>query len=557
MLAKMKIAARLWLGFGILIVVMAGSAGSAALFGERTDEAVRGTHNTAALVANIKDAVLATRQGRVQAWEYLATGNQAYAQGMEAAFSELDKIFSGMDPLLKSSEGRQYVGDLRDTVAKFEAVARDAVKLRAAGVAPDAPEFAAKVTALDDVAKGYANAAAKASAYFSDRNRANLQLADDAVAQSITVAMALGAFGLVLGVVVSTVIGRGIASPVKAMTAAMAALAKGNLAVEIPARGNRDEIGDMAKAVQVFKDSAVEMEALRRQQDEAAAQTAVERRQAMNALAQHFESSVMGIVDTVSASATQMQSTARSMSSAASQANAQASSVAAAAEQATANVHTVAAAAEELSSSISEIGRQVDEAAQISKTASDETTRTNEIVQALAASADRIGEVVRLITDIASQTNLLALNATIEAARAGDAGKGFAVVANEVKSLANQTAKATDDIGEQVAAVQDATKRAVEAIGSIGKIIEEVRAISSGIASAVEEQGAATQEIARNVQEAAKGTRQVSDSISGVTHAATTTGSASEEVLTSAGRLATDAGQLRSEVSTFLNSVRA
>jgi methyl-accepting chemotaxis protein len=349
----------------------------------------------------------------------------------------------------------------------------------------------------------------------------------------------------------------GMVRPMRDMTEAMARLAQGDLTTPIPSTGRQDEIGAMAQAVQVFKDNAAKVEALQREQEQTAARAAAERRQAMQRMGDQFEADIMGVVNEVSGSAGQMQTTAQSMSSAAQQATAQASTVAAAAEQATSNVETVAAAAEQLSASIAEISRQVAEAARISNNASEETARTNTMVQGLAAAANRIGEVVELITSIASQTNLLALNATIEAARAGEAGKGFAVVANEVKNLANQTAKATDEIGAQVGTVQEETRRAVEAIRTIGGVIEQVRQISSGIASAVEQQGAATREIARNVQEAAHGTHEVSAAISGVTQAATTTGTAAEQVLSSAGLLTRNADQLRQRVTAFVSGVRA
>jgi methyl-accepting chemotaxis protein len=349
----------------------------------------------------------------------------------------------------------------------------------------------------------------------------------------------------------------GISRPVVLMTGTMGRLAQGDLTVEIPGTGNKDEIGEMAKAVGVFKDNAINVERLRKDQELSDVRAAEDRRKAMNQLADSFEASVMGVVQSVAASATGMEKTATAMSSVAGEATMQAASVAAAAEQATTNVQTVASSAEELSASISEISRQVSEAARISTSAAEEASRTNAIVQSLAVAADRIGEVVKLINDIASQTNLLALNATIEAARAGDAGKGFAVVAGEVKNLANQTARATDEISSQITSVQEETRKAVGAIGSIGKIVEQVREISSSIASAVEEQGAATQEIARNVQEAARGTEAVSNTIASVSHATSSTGSEADKLRASTGDLARDSERLRTEVSSFLKTVRA
>jgi methyl-accepting chemotaxis protein len=375
---------------------------------------------------------------------------------------------------------------------------------------------------------------------------------DRVLSQAIFITIAI----LVM-LILSYLISRSIAFPIISLTRTMNQLAEGNLNSDVPDTKRKDEIGGMAEAVLVFKNNALLLQKMRLDQEETAVRAAAERKQALEQMAGNFEANVMNIVTMVSSSAGEMRTTAQSMSQTAHEAIRQATTVAAAAEQATTNVQTVASAAEELSSSISEISRQVAEASRISTEASQETGRTNEMVQGLAAAANRIGEVVQLINDIASQTNLLALNATIEAARAGDAGKGFAVVANEVKNLANQTGRATEEIGQQIASVQEETRRTVEAIKGIAAVIEQVRQVSSGIAAAVEEQGAATQEIARNVHQAAQGTQEVSNNIGGVSQNATTTGTASEQVLESAKDLAQNSERLRSEVSSFLETVRA
>jgi methyl-accepting chemotaxis protein len=347
-----------------------------------------------------------------------------------------------------------------------------------------------------------------------------------------------------------------IATPVVAMTAAMGQLAEGNKGIAIPARGRKDEIGAMAEAVQVFKDNAIRADQMAaEQQAERAAREA--RARNIENLTSQFDRTVSSVLEVVSGAATELEATAQAMSANADQTNCQATAVAAATEEASASVQTVATAAEELSASIAEIGRQVVRSSSISQSASNEAGETSETMQGLAESSARIGTVVGLINDIASQTNLLALNATIEAARAGEAGKGFAVVAHEVKNLANQTARATQEIGEQVGAVQVATTKAVGAIGGIVARIGEINEIAAAIASAVEEQSAATAEIARNVQQAAQGTQEVSSHIGGVTQSASETGAAAGQVLSSAQSLSKEAIQLKSMVDGFLSGVRA
>jgi methyl-accepting chemotaxis protein len=364
--------------------------------------------------------------------------------------------------------------------------------------------------------------------------------------------------GLALGIAMMLWIVRGgVTGPLAALGKVMGDLAGGHLEAEVTGLDRKDEVGQMARTVEVFKTNAHRVQAMEREQAEAKAKAEADRKRAMLAMADNFESSVMGLVKGVSSQATELQATAQGMATGAGQASEQAGTVAAAAREATTNVQTVAAATEELSSSIAEISHHVTEAARVSTQASEETARANTMVEGLARAADKIGEVVKLINDIASQTNLLALNATIEAARAGDAGKGFAVVAGEVKNLANQTGRATEEIGQQIATVQEETRRTVEAIKGIATVIDQVREISSGIASAVEEQGAATKEIARNVQQAATGTEDVSANIVGITQAAQNAVSGAHEILAASGDLAKNAETMRAEVTRFLDTVRA
>ncbi|MGC2856995.1 methyl-accepting chemotaxis protein [Novispirillum sp. DQ9] len=371
-----------------------------------------------------------------------------------------------------------------------------------------------------------------------------------------TLVVALAVLSVILGAIAAFVIGQGIAGPVIAMTEAMRRLAGGDKAVAIPATERRDEIGEMAAAVQVFKDNALEMDRLEAERAAAEAAAQQGRRQAILALADELEKSVAGVVGAISGSATDMQTAAEAMSATAQDTSRQATTVASATLQANTNVEIAAAATEELSASIREISSQVAQSADIARQAVDRAHAANTQVTSLLEATARIGEVVQMITAVAEQTNLLALNATIEAARAGDAGKGFAVVASEVKNLANQTSRATDDIGRQIAAVQTATEEAVDAIRGIVGVIDRMSEISSAISAAVEEQGAATEEIARNAQQAALGTHEITQTIDAVSEAATETGSAAQKVLSEANDLLGQAGDLSSAVDRFLNRVR-
>jgi methyl-accepting chemotaxis protein len=348
-----------------------------------------------------------------------------------------------------------------------------------------------------------------------------------------------------------------VTSPLGRMTKTMTRLASGNIEIEIPWADRRDEIGEMGRALLVFRENAVEKAKLQLEQDVKDVAAREEKRRAMAELADRFEGQVKGIVESVTGEATQMQAVATRMAGTAEESSNQSAAVAAASREASANVATVATSAEQLTASIAEIGRQAGQSADIAGRAVDQAQRTDGTVRDLSATAGRIGEVVSLINDIAGQTNLLALNATIEAARAGEAGKGFAVVANEVKNLANQTAKATEEISSQIEAIQKQTMGAVDDIRGIRDIIGEINDISMTIATAVEQQGASTREIARNVQEAARGTGEVDANIEKVNQAAGETGAAAGQVMSATESLTRRAEGLAREVERFLTGIRA
>jgi methyl-accepting chemotaxis protein len=363
-------------------------------------------------------------------------------------------------------------------------------------------------------------------------------------------------FAIVVGVGVGIYLIRDVSSGIASIVTPMQALGKGDLTAQVPHQGETTEIGAMADTLQVFKEALIAKKAA----DEAAALDAdakIERGRRVDSITRDFESMIGGIVETVSSASAQLEASASTLTSTADRARELTTAVAAASEEASTNVQSVASATEEMASSVNEISRQVQESARMAGAAVDQARVTTDRVSELSKAASRIGDVVELINNIAGQTNLLALNATIEAARAGEAGRGFAVVASEVKALAEQTAKATGEIGQQITGIQAATQDSVGAIKEISGTIEKLSEISSTIAAAVEEQGAATQEISRNVQQAAQGTQQVSANITDVQRGAGETGSASSQVLAAAQSLSTDSNRLKLEVGKFLSSVRA
>jgi methyl-accepting chemotaxis protein len=522
-----------------------GDALTAAM--DRMAEAAR-TVRDPAFGAAVQQTEHALLMVRINALKFLSTIDAEVLPKFRGTADQAGKALEALDHVA-GADVRATIGPVRDMLATYS-------KDLDATSAPMLAQAALYNETLLPLIKGTQAELGKAQETLLRDYDVAGELARGTVSSATVLQVVLASVGLLLGVVLAWLIGRGILGPLTRMTTAMERLARGDHAVEVPALGASDEIGDMARAVEVFKQNGIR--ALQMASEQHAEQAAKEQRVVrLNALTQSFEVKAGALVGQVSSAATALQATARGMSGTAGTVTQQATAVAAASEQASANVQTVASAAEELASSIGEISRQVAQSAAVAGRARDDAKRTDEVVRALAEGAHKIGEIVNLISNIAGQTNLLALNATIEAARAGDAGKGFAVVASEVKGLATQTAQATGDIARQITQIQAVTKEAVESIRGIGATIGEISEIAAGIAVAVEEQGAATQEIARNVQQASAGTQEVSSNIVGVSQGANETGAAAGEVLGAAGELSRQAEELRREVGVFITGVKA
>ncbi|WP_438345384.1 CHASE3 domain-containing protein [Methylorubrum populi] len=442
---------------------------------------------------------------------------------------------------------RQWIGEVAEreiALMRQEATQAQARQIEASG---------AGKSAMDAVRKAAAEIASSETGLLEVRAAT---VKDAAASSRFAVGAGFVALLVVAGLGIMLLNGF-VSRPVRRMTGLMSRLAEGDASVEIPFRERREEVGAMAGAVQVFKDNLIRTRALEEETALARAGAEAQRKAAMREMADNFERAVSSIVGAVSSAATELQATAESMAGTAAQTAGQSSAAAAAAEEAATNVGTVAAAAEELGASVQEIARQVTGSTSLAQKAVVEAEGTAQLVQDLSAAAAKIGDVVGLISTIAGQTNLLALNATIEAARAGEAGRGFAVVAAEVKELANQTARATDEISGQIGQVQSITGQAVTAIADIATRIREIDGLAGTIAAAVEEQGAATQEIVRNVSEASAGTGAVTGNVASVASAAEETGAAASQVLTSASELSRQSEHLDGQVRHFLQTIRA
>jgi methyl-accepting chemotaxis protein len=495
---------------------------------------------------------------------------------------QTSSLYNAAGPGLTPQIARELNREASDLDSAFDTVTVHLRLLRSRAPAAEGellgkmlPGLGAYVTAVRDLNKLLINrAATRVQVIGPARKRLTDQLAEIArgaqQTQQTLAATALsdskattvrqtmgGIVGVVLALIIAVWIIRSMVPAIVRLTGAMQRLATGDLAVEVPDTSRRDEIGIMARTLQVFKENAAQIDRLHQEQAAMSEQAVHDKREALNRVADGFETSVKSLVERLTSSAQAMERSAQSLAIISEQTTQQASAVAAAVEQASANVRSVAAASEEMASSIAEIGRQTMQSLQVSQSAVDSAKRTAHDVDQMAASAQSIGEVVALIKSIAAQTNLLALNATIEAARAGEAGRGFAVVASEVKNLATQTAQATEEITEYIRTVQNSTANSVTAMKDIGAVITEINQITTAIGAAVEEQDASTREISRNVQEAARGTQEVSSNISDVDDSVRHSSDEAKTVLEAAMALAYDAEEVAKAIDAFLREVRA
>jgi methyl-accepting chemotaxis protein len=514
-----------------IVTLDLGAAGEPALpAAQRLEQAVQALGATtyryvAALASGDIDIVGAERERvgkELAAVKALPPANTELAKIIDTLPAQIDKFLSSADLL---------VGSATSTEEVFAALVKAGGKL---GDDAEALRSDYKGSSSNDIAR-------------------TAEIAEDASVSGSIAAVA----GVLLGIILAGLITISISKLIKRITRTMSQLAGGDLTVDIEGADRRDQVGDMARAVGIFKDNAVRIAEVESEKKRLAEQTERNRKAGLNDMASQLESTIKSIADSVKQSARRMHDGATTMNGAAERTKTRSSAVAAASEQASVNVQTVASAAEELSTSIREIGRQAQNSATVAGRASTQASKTTATMEDLSQAADRIGEVVKLINDVAAQTNLLALNATIEAARAGDAGRGFAVVASEVKSLAGQTARATEEIAAQIASIQGETKEAVAAIKGIGTVISEINQIASSTATAVEQQSAATTEIARNVQQAAVGTDEVSSNIAGVLQAAAETDEHARTALENSNELSDQADKLWQAVLGFVEGVRA
>ncbi|GAB2174809.1 methyl-accepting chemotaxis protein [Dongia sp. agr-C8] len=555
---NMKLSGKLGVCFAAILVVIIAVGVVSSLQNRiirSASEQARQTAEDGVLLQNVTERVTALQ------WaigEMLITGSATYKQaylagiaGYEDALAKAKEAVAGDATLSQAlSDAETAIADWRKNTAdrqvalmEHPSTVNEARAIELTGVGARLNEALQKFSGQ---VHAYQNS-------LSDQRFAEQQ---SAISLTLTATLIGAAISLVIAVLSGVALSRGVAKPIISLNGSMQSLAQGNLLTEVPVNGRTDEVGQMAKTVLVFKESMVRNEEMRRAQ-EAEQRDREQRAEHMMNLTRAFDEQVKGMVEGLASAARGMERTAVDLTKTADVSAAESQTVAAAAQEAQAGVETVASASEELSASISEISRQVTNQANLAQTSVNAIELTTRNVTELSEASQKIGEVVRLINEIAEQTNLLALNATIEAARAGEAGKGFAVVASEVKNLANQTAKATEEIGAQVGGIQATTKGTVDSIAAVGGQVRQMNDISSAVAAAVEEQNAATQEISRNVQQASEGTKGVTHSIEVVSAEVAKTRAAAQSVMEAAKQMLGESEGLKTYIDSFLNEVRA